>query len=109
MLQEVWSDDLVVHDDAAVVGDRSHAPDEEDALEEPVERNHLRDVEREELEHREDGVDHPVGEPLCVVGLVGALDGLHGDVGGVGDSNHVAEDLGGIAEGEVECDESNQA
>jgi hypothetical protein len=50
VLQEVWSDNFVVHHDTAVVLDWRHTPDEEDALEEPVEGDHLCDVEREELD-----------------------------------------------------------
>jgi hypothetical protein len=43
VLQEVGADDFVVHHDTAVVLDRGHAPHEEDALEKPVEGNHLCD------------------------------------------------------------------
>lgn len=108
MLQEVRSDHFVVHDDASIVGDRSHAPDKEDALEKPVEWNHLGNVEREELEDGEAGVDHPVSQPFGVVGLVSGLNSFHGNVSWIGDANDVAENLSGIAEGEVQCDESNK-
>lgn len=108
MLQEVWPDHLGVHDDASIVGDRSHAPDEEDALEEPVEWNHLGDVQREEFEDGEACVDHPVSQPFGVVRFVGTLNSFHGNVGWIGDANDVAENLRGIAEGEVQCDESDK-
>lgn len=108
MLQEVRSDDFAVQDEAAVVGDRSHAPDEEDALQEPVEWNHSGDVQREELKDREASVDHPVGQPLGVIRFVSGFDSFHGNVGWVGDANDVAENLSGIPEGEVQCDESDE-
>lgn len=101
MLQEVWPDDFGVHDDAAVVVDGRHAPDEEDALQEPVEWNHLGDVQREELEDREAGEDHPVSQPFGVVALVFRLHGLHRHVRWVGDTDDVTENLRGISKGEV--------
>lgn len=58
MFQEIRPDDFGVHNDTAVVLDRSHAPHEEDALEEPVEGNHLCDVQREKLDHWESGENY---------------------------------------------------
>jgi hypothetical protein len=58
VLQKVGADDFVVHHDTAVVLDRGHAPHEEDALEEPVEGNHLCDVEREEFDDGEGRKDY---------------------------------------------------
>lgn len=77
MFQKVRTDDFVVHDDTAVVFDRGHAPDEEDALQKPVEGNNFGDVQREELDGREHGKDDPVGQPLGVIGFVFCFDGLH--------------------------------
>lgn len=71
MFQEIRSDDLLIHHHTSIVGNWSHAPDKENALDEPIERNHFCDVKREKLKHREAGVDNPVSQPFCVVRLVG--------------------------------------
>lgn len=98
----------MVHDHAAVVLDGGHAPDEEDALQEPVEGNNFANVKREELDGREHGEDDPVSEPLGVIGFVFCFDGLHRDVSWISDADDVAEDLSSISEGEVECDEADK-
>lgn len=67
----------MVADNRSIVLDRSHAPDEEDAFQEPVEGDDPGDVEREELEDREHGKDDPVGQPFSVVGLVFRFDSFH--------------------------------
>lgn len=107
MFQEVWSDDSLVHDNAAVVLDWSHTPDEEDALKKPVEGNHFCNVEREELKNWEGRKDHPVSQPFRVIAFVVWFDGLHRDVSWIGDSNDVAENFSGITESEVQGDEAN--
>lgn len=108
MFQEIRSNDFVVHDDTAVVFDWSHAPDEEEALQEPVEGNNFGDVKREEFKNGETGEDDPIGQPFCVIGLVFGFDGFHGNVGWVGDSDDVAENLGCIPKGKVKSDEANE-
>ena len=81
VLQEIWANDFVVHDDTAVVLqlkmfkendfdsgknntkthlNGSHAPDEKYALDEPIEGNNFGDVEREEFNSRECCKNHPV-------------------------------------------------
>lgn len=77
MFQEIRADDFLVHHDASIVLDRSHAPDEEGALDEPVEGDDLADVQREEFNDGEASEDDPVGQPLRVVALIVSFDGLH--------------------------------
>jgi hypothetical protein len=62
VFQEIRSDHLRIHDDTAVVFNRSHTPDEEDALEEPIEGDDLCDVKREEFDGRESCENHPENE-----------------------------------------------
>jgi hypothetical protein len=45
MLQKIWSDDFVIHNNASIILDRQHAPQEKDAFQEPIERYDLCDVE----------------------------------------------------------------
>lgn len=104
---EVWQDDLVVHDGRSVVFDWHHAPDEEDALQQPVEGNNLHQEEGEVLEHRQDTVDDPVGEPSGVVLLCAGFDRFHGNVRRISHSNGVTQDLCGIAEGQIENHNGN--
>lgn len=109
MFQEVWPDHLVVQEDGSIILNWSHAPNVENALQQPVERDHFGDESREEFQSGEDGKKNPVGEPFGVVTLVRGLDGLDGNVGGVGESNDVAQNLGSPSEGEVQSDQSGDA
>lgn len=77
MLQEIRTDDLLVHDDTSVVLDRSHAPYEENAFQQPVEWNNFHDVEREEFNDREASENHPVGQPFGVVRFIFRFNGFH--------------------------------
>jgi len=76
-------------------------------FQQPVEGNHRSQQAREELNDREDAEGDPVNQPLGVVLLRAGLDGMDGDVGGVQHSNDVAQQLGAIAEDEIEGDESS--
>lgn len=99
---EVWQDDLVVHDGRSVVLNWHHAPDEEDALQQPVEGDDLHQEEGEMLEHRQNTVDDPVGEPSGVVLLCAGFDRFHGNVRRICHANGITQDLCGIAEGQIE-------
>ena len=59
VLQEVWSNNFVIHDDTSIVLDWSHTPDEESTLQKPVEGDYLCDVERKELDCRKCSENHP--------------------------------------------------
>ena len=99
-------------DDVGAIGfDWSHAPDQEKAFGEPVER-HLGEkrlgnqsllLSRQShpagdeiskvLDDGEEGKDDPVGEPLRVVALRSTLEGLDGAVGWVEESHSVGQQL----------------
>lgn len=109
MFQEVRADDLFIHNNASVVRDWSHAPDEKNAFQQPVEWDNFDDVEREEFDDREASEDHPVGQPFGVICLVLCLDCFHRDIGWIGDSDDVAEDFSCISECKVQRDEANDS
>ena len=109
MFEEVWSDEFVVNHDASVILDGSHAPDEENALDQPVEWDDLADVEREELDDREGRENHPISQPFGVVCLVLCLDGFHRHVSRVGDSNDIAENLSSVTEGKVQGNKADES
>lgn len=118
VLQKVWSHHFLVDDGGSVVRDRQHAPDEQHTLlskksnskakttisteestanwymtaylEQKVERDDRGQHTSEELKHREDGVQHPVGQPFGVILLLAGLDGLHRHIGWIYDANHIA-------------------
>lgn len=71
-------------------------------LQQPVQRNERRQEHGEELEQREDGVQHPVRQPLGVVRLGRRLDRLDRHVRRIGDADHVAQQLGAAAEHQVQ-------
>lgn len=98
MRQESGSYELVVEELGSVEPEREEAPDQEDALEHPVERDEGEDEIREELDDAEGCEHHPVGEPDRVVLLVPALDGQDGSVGGVDESDGVADELGPVSD-----------
>lgn len=102
MFQEVWPNDLVVQKHGSVVLNGSHAPNVENALQQPVEWNHLGDEYWEEFKGGEDREKNPVGEPFGIITLVWRLDSLDGYVGGVSESNNVAQDLSSPSKGEVQ-------
>ena len=95
-------------DDIGSIGfNRGHAPDQEEAFGEPVER-HLDYIVGQTssdeaypasnevgkvLDNREEGEDDPVGEPLRVVALRSTLEGLDGAVGWVEESHSVGQQL----------------
>lgn len=75
-------------------------------LEQEVERNDGVQVSGEELQHGEDRVHDPVGQPLGVVLLCAGLDRFDRNVRGVGDADDVAEQLRGRAEHQVQGDQT---
>lgn len=91
--QEGGPDELVVNELGSVQSGRKEAPDEEYALEHPVERNQSQDEIREKLDETQGGEDHPVSQPTGVVLLRPRLDGQDRGVGGVGESDGVADEL----------------
>ena len=95
-------------DDIGSIGfNRGHTPDQEEAFGEPVER-HLDYIVGQTssdeaypasnevgkvLYNREEGEDDPVGEPLRIVVLHRALQGLDGAVGRVEEAHSVGQQL----------------
>lgn len=77
VLQEVWSDDFIIHDVASVAFNGSHQPDEEQALDKPVEWNNFSDIEREELDGTEAAKDDPVNKPFLIIGRLLRFHSLH--------------------------------
>merc|ERR1719239_842114 len=76
MFHEERKDHLRIDDVGAIGFNGSHAPDKEKAFREPVERHPAGDKVSEVLDDGEEGKDDPVGEPLRVVILHRALEGL---------------------------------
>lgn len=77
MFQEIRSDDFVIHDEASIVLDRSHQPNEEQAFDEPIEWNYFSDVEREEFNSGEASKDNPVDEPFLIISCLLRFHSLH--------------------------------
>jgi len=92
--EEVGSDELVVDELGSVEAPGKEAPDEEDALEEPVEGDEGDQEVGEELDDAQRREHHPVGQPEGVVVLVPALDGQDGAVGRVRETHAVGDQLG---------------
>lgn len=101
MLQEVGTDDLPVDKDRTVLFDGHHAEDEERALQQPIERYEASDNTREELDAREHGKHHPIRQPFRVIQLIGRFDGFDRNVGRIGNSDHVAKELGRITKSQI--------
>ena len=73
--QKGGSNKLVVEEFRSVQSPRKEAPDQENALEHPVERYQSKDEIGKEFEDAHSSKHHPVGQPDGVVVLVPALDG----------------------------------
>lgn len=78
-------------------------------LQQEVERNDGVQVSGEELQHREDRIHDPVGQPLGVVLLRARLDRFDRNVRGVGDADDVAEQLRGRPEHQVQGDQTGSS
>ena len=98
---------LVVDDRGSLQG--GHAPEEEDTLEEPVKGDPSDQQVWEELQDWEKCEYDPVHEPLRVVVLGAALQGLDRAVGGVNESDEVAQQLGAEAEHQPQGHKGNHA
>jgi hypothetical protein len=105
VLEEVGAHDAVVDDGRSLQG--GHAPHEEGTLSEPVERDPPDDAVGEKLDDGEEGKDGPVHQPLGVVRLSGRLERLDGPVGGIEESDKVAEQLCAVTEHEPDDAESD--
>lgn len=95
--QESRADELVVDELRSVEPAGQEAPDEDDGLEQPVEGDQGQDKIREEFNEAEASKNHPVGQPDGIVLLVPTLDGQYGCVGGVCESDSVADQLGAVS------------
>jgi len=93
---EPWQDDGAIDLLGSLEG--RHAPDEEDALGEPVEGDPAHQDVGEKLQDGEASEDHPVHQPLRVVILVPALQGLDRAVSGVEEADEVAQQGRAVAE-----------
>lgn len=71
-------------------------------LEQPVEGNHRGQQAREELNHGEDAKGDPVDEPLGVILLRAGFDRMYRNVGGIQHTDDVAQQLGAVAEDQIE-------
>ena len=107
VLEEVGQDDPPVDDRGAL--QRGHAPQEEDALDQPVEGHPTHQDVGEELQHGEEREHHPVHQPLGVVVLGLALQGLDGRVRRVQEADEVAEQLRPVAEHQPQGDHGHHA
>jgi len=87
MLEEEWPQDLAVNDVAAAVLARHHQPDEEEALGQRVKGNPEEKLIAKVLEDAEQGVCGPVHQPLGIVILYLALDGLDRGIGWVNEAD----------------------
>ncbi len=92
LLQEVLEERIVQELGAA--GLRGHAPDEEGRLEGVVERDPIQEEVDKDLDDGEEGVHHPVDEPLGIVSAGLRLDGLEGLKGRVDEADDIAESSG---------------
>lgn len=91
VFQKKWSDHALVQDFGAVPRYWSHTPYEEQTLASIVKGEPEEEDVREELNNAEESVNNPVGEPLCVILLNIALDGLNREICWIDKSNQVAE------------------
>ncbi len=107
VLEEIGQDDALVDDGRALHG--RHAPQEEGALDQPVEGDPADEELGEEFTDGEGGEDDPVHEPLRVVVLGRALQGLDGAVSRVDEADEVADELGAVAEHQPEGQEGHDA
>lgn len=96
--EEYRSDKAGVDELGSIQAAGDHTPNEEDALEKPVEGDQKQDEIREELDEGQRREHHPVGQPECVVLLVAGLDGQDGGVGWIGESDPVADQLGTVSD-----------
>lgn len=76
-------------------------------LQQPVEWDDLHQEKGEMLKHGQNAVDYPVGEPSGVVFLCAGFDCFHGNVRRISYADSVAQDLCGIAEGQIENHNGN--
>lgn len=56
----------------------------------------------EEFKHREDRIQHPVGQPFGVIFLLAGFDGFHWNVSWVDDADQVAEQLSASTEHQIQ-------
>ena len=75
----------MINDGSSITVQRSHAPDQEGDLAEPVEGNPSSDEVSEVLDDGEGGEHDPVGEPLGVVRFTFGLQSFDRTVGRVGE------------------------
>ena len=92
LLEEVLEERIVQELGAA--GLRGHAPDEEGRLEGVVERDPIQEEVDKDLDDGEEGVHHPVDEPLGIVSAGLGLDGLEGLKGRIDEADDIAESSG---------------
>ncbi|GIY18989.1 hypothetical protein CEXT_681361 [Caerostris extrusa] len=97
MGQENRVDEPVVDKLGPIQAERHEAPDKEYAFQQPVKGNQGQNEVGEELDEREGGEDHPVGQPASVVFLVSRFDGQDGGIGWIGEANSVADDLSTVS------------
>lgn len=69
-------------------------------LEKPVEWHPSNKDVGEEFQNWKSGKDHPVDQPLSVILLVSGFQGFDGIIGGIYESNGIAEQLGSISKQE---------
>lgn len=53
----------------------------------------------EEFEHREDGIQHPVGQPFGIIFFLAGFDGFHRHIGRINDANDIAKQLSSSTKG----------
>jgi len=91
MFQEKGPNDSEIEDNRSIVFNRQHAPDKEHALQQEVEWNYSCQVSNEEFEYGENGIQHPVGEPLGVIGFCARFNCLNWNVGGIHHADEIAQ------------------
>ena len=78
-------------------------------LQEPVERDPSDENVGEELAEWKEGKDDPVHEPLGVVRLARALQGLDRAIRGVNEADEITQELGAIAKHQPEGGQSDDS
>jgi len=91
--QENGPDEPVVDEPGSVDSEWDKAPDEENALEEPIEGYQGQNEVGEELGERQGSEHNPVGQPESVILLVPGFDGQDGSVGGICKTYTIADQL----------------
>jgi len=109
VLEEVRPHNAIVQNDGAIEVSGDHQPDQEEALQQPIERNPPGDEVHEEFKNREDSEDHPVGEPLLIVVGSRSLDGMDGHIGWIRETDDITDELPGEAERKPEYRECDAA